>query len=377
MILRTALLLVLLVCSSVSAQVPVAKNLGATLSEDERVAAALERSLGAFLAEARNGQFSEACVEPGQLERYSFFFKGLSGLGQREGDSPPSLLKSYPLDDARYSVTVAFAGVRDGAPFISKIVELEASPHGEGYRFGCPFEAKTADFRTKTLGSVTFHSSGALDEQAAAEFVRFKEAFSDLTKAQDRHLDYYCFRSLDELLQSYGFVFDAGKCNFLKCDLGFTDDGGRAYLTGTDNPNYTFEYVGEFLAHSLPRSEELYGPFVNGMSAYYGGYALSGDDMQTLRAQFRARLAAEPEIDFLHEYKQGRSSSVNRHFTHYVIGAFLCEEVVEQHGFDRALQLLRSGADGERFFANIQDILGVDEDGFHALILRLIDAEPA
>jgi len=372
MILRAAVLIGLFVCGAAPAQVPVAMNLGATLSEDEPTAAALELSLSAFLAEARSGQFSEACVAPEQLRRYGFFFKGLTGLGQGADDSPPTVLKSYPLDAARYSVTVAFMGVRDGTPFISKIVELEATPHGAGYRFGSPFAAKTSEFRAKTLGSVTFHSSAELDEQAAADFVSFKESFSELTKTRDEPLDYYCFESLDELLTSYGFVFDAGKCNFLKCDLGFTDDGGQRYLTGTGNPNYVYEYVGESLEHSLPRSDELYWPFVSGLSCYYGGYALSGDSMEELKAQFRARLKAEPEIDFLDEFKKGRKSSVNRHFSYFVISAFLCEEVIENHGFDQALQLAYSGRDGARFFTGLESVLGVSEANFHDTVVRLI-----
>jgi len=307
---RATALLVLLTCSAVSAQVPVHKNLGATLSEDDGAAAVLEASLSAFLSEARSGQFSEACVALEQLERYGFFFKGLTGLGLGEHDSPPTVLKSYPLD-----------------------------------------------------------------ERAAADFVRFKEFFSELTQVPDEHLDYYCFQSLDELLRSFGVVYDAGKCNFLKCDLGFTEDGGRRYLTGTGNPNYVFEYVGESLEHGLPRSEEMYWPFVRGMSCYYGGYALSGDSMAALKAQFREKLRAEPEIDFLVEFKKARKSSVNRHFSYFVMSAFLCQEVIEARGFDQALRLAYSGSDGARFFGELETVLGVGEAKFHDTIVRLIAEE--
>jgi hypothetical protein len=65
-------------------------------------------------------------------------------------------------------------------------------------------------------------------------------------------------------------------------------------------------------------------------------------------------------------------SSVNRHFTYYVICALLCEEVVNRFGFDQTMVLAHSGENGEQFFARLHGVLGVDEAGFHELTARLI-----
>ncbi|MEM8713706.1 MAG: hypothetical protein AAGG01_22420, partial [Planctomycetota bacterium] len=306
----------------------VRRNLGASFSEDERVGAALASALAAFLEEVEAGEFTGASTVPDDLERYGFFYDGLRGLGSADGESA-SLLKSYPLgDDGRHHrLTVAFTGLRDGLPYVRKIVELRAEAHREGYRFGCVFPERTSHLASTEIGAVTFRHLGALDLRRAAEFVAFRERIDADLGLKERPLEYFCFETLDDLLKAYGFVFDVHRCNFLRCDLGFSDDAGRRFATGTGDPAYAFEYVGEALAAAAPEPELLYSPFVTGMSAYYGGYSLSGDRMPTLRAQFRERLAGEPEIDFLEEYRKGRGSSVARHFSHFVMCAFLCEAV--------------------------------------------------
>ena len=109
------------------------------------------------------------------------------------------------------------------------------------------------------------------------------------------------------------------------------------------------------------------------MSTYYGGYGLSGDSLVELKQQFRDKLKAEPNIDYLTEFRKGRKSSAKRHFSYYVVSAFLCEEVLKTRSFQDALALTYADADGETFFEQLDSILGVNENNFHATIVRLIN----
>ena len=351
------------------------RNLGVVLSEDAATNATLERSLREFLREASRGRFPADLVDPTDRERTSFFFNGLTGLGATgdiEHPLEPVLLKSYSMDGRSYAVTVAFNDLHALPASLVKIVELMATPHAGGYRFASPFDKRTARLNQTVTGNVTFHHAMELDRAAAEEFVAFRARFARDTGTPNPPLDYYCFESLDHLLTSYGFVFDSSKCNFLGRDLGFSDNGGRTFVTGTGNPAYIYEYIGEHLRAHLPNSAEIYWPFANGMSAYYGGYGLSGEPIDVLKSQFRDALRERPEIDFLEEFEKGRGSAVQRHFSYYVMSAFLCQEAVESHGFDAAMRLVTTGPDGERFFETLERTLGVDRSNFHATIVRLI-----
>lgn len=159
---------------------------------------------------------------------------------------------------------------------------------------------------------------------------------------------------MDELLKSYGFLYSARQCNFLCYDLGFSDNEGEMFLTGTNNENYLSEYVADFLYYNLPNRENMYGTFAIGVSTYYGGYGITNASMDELKQDFRNKSKHNPDFNFLEEFKKGRKSSVNRHFSHYVISAFLCEEVLMKGNFEDLLSLIYSGDNGEMFFKKIE-----------------------
>lgn len=360
-------------CTSVRDLAPFRINYNTELAEDQRVAALLQVSLEGLLHSVVHGDLDSEHFVPERTQRHAFFTNSLRAIGAQANaaEHAPLILKSYSPDGESYLITVAFFRAANQQPQIDKILEFHALPDGDGYRFQSPFDHYDC-LPTHAVNGVTFHAREPLDLQRAEQFALFKSKFERLVQAPPSRLDYYRFTSLDELLKAHGILYDSGKCNSLAQDLGFLDGGGQLFLTGTGDERYIFGYLRDYLRQHCDLEGDLYSPFVNGMAAYYGGYGLSGHDMPTLKQQFRARLAADPDFDCLREYRLGRRSSVNRHFTFYVICAFLCEQVVTQFGFEQALALARSGRNGEQFFARLHRILGVDEAGFHELIVRLI-----
>ena len=367
---------VFLVCfaSDASAQISVERNLNLELAErDGATALKIEKSLNAFLTEAQKNAYSDNHVDPSHLLEFGFFFGKLAEIGNDSKEfHNPLILKSYPVENGSYRLTIAFTGTKTDKPFVYQVTELKAMPYRDHFRFFCTFKDNTAHFKSKKIGNVTYYSSRSIDEKRSSEFVGFTQKLAKLTKGPVPELDYYCFRNLDELLKSYGFLYSARQCNFLRYDLGFTDNKGKTFVTGTDSENYVFGYLPDYLLYNLPDQEEIYPPFAQGIAAFYGGYGLSNDDLEELKRQFREKLKESPEIDFLQEFKKGRGSSVNRHFSHYVMDAFLFEEALKTKGFDEAFKLLYSGSQGERFFRNLKNILAIDESNFHSTIMKLI-----
>lgn len=362
--------------SSAYSQIIIDRNFNLELAEkDSLTSAALEESLKGFLNEARDGNYTSKYVDSVHLKQYDFFFRKLSGIGKDTDQvkfNNPNILKSYTPDGEIYYVTVSFSGLMDDKPFVFQVTELKMVPYHGHYRFYCRFKENTQHYKTKTFKNVTYYFSGSLNEAKASSFADFKDRLSLLTETPKSDLDYYAFQSLDDLLKAYGFLYSARQCNFLCYDLGFTDNGGQLYMTGTNNENYIFGYLGDYLYYNLPDKEDMYWPFVQGVSTYYGGYALSYDNLSELKQQFRKELKENPEIDFLVEFKKGRKSSVNRHFSYYVMSAFITEAVINEKDFQNVLKLVYSGKDGELFFENLQEILDVREADFHKFIVDII-----
>lgn len=373
---RIVFFLSLFVCNLSYSQVHVNRNFNLELAEKDSIKSeTLESSLAAFLTEAQNATYSNEYVDSVHLKEYEFFFTKLAGIGKNNNPifHDPIILKSYTADQHTYQITVAFTGVKEEVPFIYQVTELKAVPYKNHYRFYCPFEERTSNFKTKKIKNVTFYYSGTIDEAKAVEFANFKDELCELAQTPKSSLDYYCFENLDELLKSYGFLYSARQCNFLCYDLGFTDNEGKIYVTGTNNENYRFGYIGDYLYEHLPNNENMYWPFVQGISTFYGGYGLSYDSLEELKRQFKDELKKNPKLDFLEEFHKGRKSAINRHFSYYVMSAFLCEEIMKRRGFEEVLQLVYSGEKGELFFEKLDQVLNINEKNFHQAIVRLIN----
>jgi len=368
----SCLVLLAVGCRSAAETVPFRSNFNTELAEQERDADALRASLTDLLATVGRDDSESPHLAPELPRQHAFFYKALRSACRRSRDEslPPVVLKSYSPDGASYLVTLAFFRSVGNAPQIDKILELHARRDGDRFRFGSPF-AHHDSLPAHRGDGVTFHSR-EFDAARAAEFTRFKTEFERGLNTTPRHLDYYCYDSLDSLLKAHGILYDCTKCNDLAQDLGFLDADGKRFVTGTGDERYIFGFVRNYLAQHCEQDGDLYAPFVNGMAAYYGGYSLSGDDMPTLKRQLRTKLASDPDFNFLAAYQSGRQSSVNRHFTYYVICALICEEVLARFGFDEVMSLARSGRDGDEFFTRLQAVLGVDKAGFHELVVRLI-----
>lgn len=367
-----------LICNVSYGQITVDRNFNLELAENDTIKSLkLERSLNAFLTEAQNGQFSNEYVDSVHEKKYEFFFNKLLGFGKNSPNrkfNNPIVIKSYSIKDEGevFFITFSLSGSQNGQPFIYRIIETKAIPYKDHYRFYSPFEERTANFKSDKQGSVTYYYSGSINNQKAAKFAKFKDKLAELTNTKALPLDYYKFESLDELLKAYGIIYSASNCNFLCHDLGFTDNEGEIYMTGTGNENYVFGYLGDYLYYNLPNQDQIYWPFANGVSTYYGGYGLSYETLDELKEQFRAEMKRNPNINFLEEFKKGRKSSVNNHFSYFVMSAFICEKVMNEKGFDGVLKLIYSGADGALFFKNLKQVLDVDEHIFHQTLLKLI-----
>ena len=88
-----------------------------------------------------------------------------------------------------------------------------------------------------------------------------------------------------------------------------------------------------------------------------------------------ASLSSNPSFTaFTIDGRLGRGSSIQRHFSCYVMCAFLFGEIARRHGEERALGPVAAGREGERFFDQLEELLGITRETFHATIVRLIVA---
>lgn len=341
------------------------------LSEDPAEDAALRATLAGFLDSLADAASPEHGVEQTEHVRHAFFFESLT-RGAR--GTTPLVLEVRPAGGGRHIATLAFLAEQESPPRITRVIELEARPSPSGFTLGTAYDRRAAELQQTRIDEVLFRSESPLDLERARRFVRTKRELEALHGRPPAPLVYDCFDSLDSLLGTYGLLHDASKCNLLLHDLGFLWDDGAHYTTGTGDAAYLFGYVRGVLRAWSDAPDEIYSPYLNGVAAFLGGYGLSGDSVETLAAQFRAERERRPDIDFLEEFRKGRKASVNRHFSHYVMCALLCAEIVERHGLEGALRPLTSGPEGERFFAELEALLGVTEDSFHEAIVEAIES---
>lgn len=348
------------------------RNLDVLLSEDPERAEVLEESIAAFLTQASTGEFTDDVVDLTDLDRHGIFFRRLAGFGDTPDIGVPLLLKAYTLNGEDYFVTIAFAGERHGIPFLDMVVELKATPHGAGYRFDSPFEERTKDLHETTIDDVCFRYSGEFDGARARRFVARRAELSQLSGVSPPPLEYFAFQSLDEMLKAYGLVFDQDRCNFLGHDLGVFDHGRQRYLTGMGDECYMFGYAAQFLRSPKHDALDRYGTMAVGFKTLFGGYWLLGTPMHDLREELRATVLQAPDLDLLDLFKKGRNGQTQGHAPSLVMAALICEHALKKSNFDGLLRLVYAGSDGERFFAELEALLGIDEAGFRDTIVEML-----
>lgn len=352
-----------------------ARNLGIELSEDPATDRALEAALTTFLGQVERGEYTADCVAPDHLTRHQFFFDGLTATRRSRNASvviePASVLKSYSFDQQSYYITLAYHGTRDGEWFLRKVAQLKAVPFEGSYRFECLFEERTAALPNTQIGNVTFRHAHPIAKAEATRFAAFRDSFCERTDVPNVPLTYYSFASLEQMLRAYGLDFDCNKCNFLSNDLGFGDDGGARFVTGMARECNIRDYIYAHFKFCSANPEQMYGPVKEGIAVCYGK-TWGGVTVAQMNAKFRRELRENPNTNFLDEFRKARKASLDSHFTHYYLCALLCNELIANDRADQALELLYSGRDGERFFAKLHSLLGIDEANFHEAVVRLM-----
>lgn len=351
------------------------RNIGVELSEDAGTDRALESALVGFLKQAERGEYKPNRVAPEHLAKHRFFFDGLTTTRRSRNASvviqPAAVLKSYSFDEQSYYITLAYHGTRNHEPFIRKIAQLKAVPFEGSYQFECLFDERTAQLAITKVGNVTFRHAHTIEQAEADRFVAFRDSFCARTNATKRPLTYYSFASLEQMLRAYGIDFDCNKCNFLSNDLGFGDDGGARFVTGMASVSNIRDYIYAHFKFSCPDPEQMYSPVKEGIAVCYD--KTWGDvTVAQMNEKFRRELRDHPDTNFLDEFRKARKASVDSHFTHYYLCALLCNELIANDRLDQALELLYSGHDGERFFATLHSVLGINEANFHQSVVRLM-----
>lgn len=357
-------------------QLQIRCNLNVEVAADGQQAKRIEDSLKGFLTEARNGTYSHQFVDPDHLQRNAFFFDNLKGIctSQNVNDhfEAPCILKSYSFDSKDYYLTLSISGNRNGSPFVNKIFEIKASPYQGRYRFFCLFDDRTEHLKTCKIRNVTFHYPSEFDQKKTESFVAFRDRFCKLTKTESTPLEYFHFRSLEEALMAYGFLFDCQKCNDLSNDLGRCDNLGSRFFTGMDDECNIDDYVNAHLLNRLPKRDEMYRGIREGIAVVYGN-TWGGVSVAEMKIRFLEAYENNPKMNFLDEFKKGRKSHVGPHFTFFFVCALFCEKLINEDRFDAAIRLLYSGQKGERFFENLDKEMGINESNFHETVLRLMN----
>ena len=194
-----------------------------------------------------------------------------------------------------------------------------------------------------------------------------------VTGREPAPVEYFAFGSLDELLKSYGLIFDEDRCNFLGHDLGLFDDGGARYVTGMGDESYLYGYLNCFLRGSHHDPEDRFSTMSSGFRTLYGGYWLIGTPMDQLERELLATLQESPGADLVDTFMKGRNGQTIGHAPSLVMAALIARETLRHRDFEDLLRLVHSGSKGESFFQELESILGVDEASFSAAIHSMLD----
>jgi len=323
-----------------------------------------------------NGNMSINLIDNDNFDFNRNYFANLKEPGSKDTTEhyfKRRLINLYPVAPSSFMATIACIGNNE----IGKIFTILAKQENDGIIFTGPIKYNTKYWKTKQIGTITYHYPDTINMEKAEIFNQKNNTMALKLHLPVMDLEMYMCADYQEVLQLQGCCYDS-------------DFNGMINTGGIVDPKTLFSVMkNEDFSHGIfhKYAANIRGKVINIAAeegiAYVWGNAYHADihgrvpDQPELVSALRQYIKAHPEVnlsdlfnenpDALAEYGYPNPISVKA-----VISGIICGEVEKQKGMDGIFKLIKCGKGDENYFECISTLLQINRKNFDEKVYELL-----
>jgi hypothetical protein len=276
----------------------------------------------------------------------------------------PSLLSIQRVDSAYILKTLFAKG--DSTVEVLAIFNVVAAKESGKYVFHRYSEYFKTNWEVRQLGTMKFffNSTHIFDDRLAKKSDEFNKQIALRFKMEPIPLEYYIFKNTEERLRTKGYDYDARMFDTIQKSAEADIHNDRIYASnGTEY--FPHEIVHFYIFKKYGKT--IHSFFDEGLATLFGGNLNEyTEDLSNVRTFIKDN----PKFDLseLTHLKKSIGSTNLR----YVIGAILCQAILDKGGWAALESAFRAGKKDANLYAALESILGIKKTDINRFVKNQI-----
>ena len=281
------------------------------------------------------------------------------------------------LNDDDFIIQLSYMGISENAPLLRASFKLKAKRENGQFYFYSPLKQNTISWKTKRVGSMTWHYKDTLNKNDAKAFETAIQSYDKRLKCPVLSFDSYCCNNLSEVLQVVGIEYEADYNGLKSGSLSSHEDNRDIYVNGGSYYDSFFDPhdLWHDRLRTVMKSAVINRPVDEGCAYLYGGsWGYTWDEIVI---KFKKYVAANPNADWLNLYVETTNFEDGQKAMKvgYMLNALIVQKIEREKGFDPVMKLLGCGPrekGDDNYFNALDKLTGINKGNFNAEMNKLV-----
>jgi hypothetical protein len=269
------------------------------------------------------------------------------------------LLNCVPFDNNVYQIKLSLIGqLKNGSAFCPLSIASIAEQQSGDFKIKSPFYFNTEHWNSTEVSQITFFHQYSFNRKEATKFVEHSEFLADKLGVEPITLDYYKCKNIQEVYKLIGIEYSVRINGVSRGSL--TNHDFNIFLSGTNKDEYSHDLTHFYFEKATPGSirnwtaEEGYNITV---TDYWG------ESLDTILTYLTDYMSGNPDRTFLEIFNSNELVKAPIR-ARMPIAAVLIRKIEREQGFDKILEIIKSGSEKEDFLVALNLVAGINESNF-------------
>lgn len=335
---------------------------------DSLVKTRLIQSIEMFLIDKNLDLNKSKVVESNHYKQNIDFFDLLKNIEKSKKYNDTLFFKCYlknvvlqPNKD--YKIDLSYYGIAPNNEVINRLnFSLIARPFEDLFKFYCPFEENTKNWKSKKIGNIEFFYENNIDLDVAEDFEKYNSAIAKKFNLTPIQFKFYKCKDIQEVYKILGVDYDITRNGEMRS--GSFDISNKVFLAGTNTDQYKHDLTHTYIGVKYPDSLRNWTA-EEGYNIYTTDFW--GESSEQIFKYLRDFITSYPDSSLIKAFEKDIYLKYPIPIK-YPLAAILVRKVERELGFTKVLELISCGEKEELFFVKLEQLTGITKSTFDQVI---------